>query len=96
MKARPSTTTISAAPRRTFLRVLGVVCLAAAFPEADLLKAFSLNPTGDAPVVAFHMDLLYLDWSGRAAEYVPPAGLRSAEILGQLSETEFRWNFTYI
>jgi len=96
MRANRSRTTVSAVPRRIFLRALGAIGLAAAFRGADLWGAFSLKATGGGPVVAFHMDQLYVDWSGKATAYIPPAGLRSAEILRQLTEKEFRWNFTYI
>jgi len=94
--ASTSATKIAAVPRRMFLRVLGTMGVVAAFPEAEFLRNLALAHGGERPVVAFHMDQLYVDWSGRAAEYVPPAGLRSAEILGQLSEADLRWNFTYI
>ncbi|MEI9851899.1 MAG: hypothetical protein WDN24_14850 [Sphingomonas sp.] len=31
------------------------------------------------PVIAFHADQLYLDRSGRAEPYAPPAGLRALD-----------------
>jgi hypothetical protein len=41
-------------------------------------------------VVSFHMDQPYLDTTGKAAPYHPPAGARSAEPLAHLSEEAFR------
>jgi hypothetical protein len=46
-------------------------------------------PERCTPVVAFFMDQPYLDWSGQAEPYVPPAGLRSAIYEG--SEVPFRY-----
>ncbi|HTX24104.1 MAG TPA: twin-arginine translocation signal domain-containing protein [Steroidobacteraceae bacterium] len=41
------------------------------------------------PVVGFRMDRPYLDPTGLAEPYVPPAGTRSGEALAALSEHEF-------
>jgi hypothetical protein len=41
------------------------------------------------PVVGFYMDRPYLDPTGMAAPYVPPAGTRSGQVLAELSESEF-------
>ena len=38
------------------------------------------------PVVAFHMDQPYIDYSGTAEPYLPPAGARSAEHLALLDD----------
>jgi hypothetical protein len=82
--------------RRSLLRGLGVTGIIAALPGTGFLNSLSSTATRRGPVVAFHMDQLYVDWTGTAAEYIPPVGLRSAEILAQLSDEQLRWNFTYI
>ncbi len=41
-------------------------------------------------VVSFHMDQPYLDTTGKAAPYRPPAGARSAAPVAHLSEEAFR------
>jgi hypothetical protein len=43
-----------------------------------------------APVVAFHLDGLYLDWTGAAEAYRPPAGLRSLAFAETLSDAELQ------
>jgi len=42
-----------------------------------------------APVVSFYMDRPYLDPTGMAEPYVPPAGARSGQPLAELSDEEF-------
>lgn len=96
MSANESTKQASPMPRRIFLRVLGATGMAAAFPGSNIFRRLSSNAPRGGPVVAFHMDQLYLDWSGKARAYVPPVGPRSAEILGQLTDEQLRWSFTYI
>ena len=59
---------------------------AAAFDNTALL----------APVVSFHLDQPYLDLTGRAIPYLPPAGLRSGQPLAQLSEFALRSAHPYI
>jgi len=41
------------------------------------------------PVVSFHMDQPYLDMTGTAIPYIPPAGTRSGQPLAELSVEEF-------
>jgi hypothetical protein len=41
------------------------------------------------PVVGFYMDRPYLDPTGLAEPYVPPAGTRSGQVHAGLSESEF-------
>lgn len=41
-------------------------------------------------VVSFHLDQPYLDLSGRAEPYRPPAGLRGGEALAALTEAQYR------
>jgi hypothetical protein len=47
--------------------------------SAVLPAAFAATPRRMRPVVAFHADQLYLDRSGLAEPYAPPAGLRSLD-----------------
>ena len=42
------------------------------------------------------MDQPYIDVTGRATPYIPPAGLRSAAPIAHLSELEFRTRFVYL
>jgi hypothetical protein len=42
------------------------------------------------PVVSFHMDRPYLDWTGTAIPYCPPDGARSGEPAARLSDEAFR------
>ncbi|MBZ5501102.1 MAG: hypothetical protein LAN59_02530 [Acidobacteriia bacterium] len=47
-------------------------------------------------VATFFMDRLYLDTTGRAQAYRPPAGARSAAPVEDLSEEEFRRRHVYV
>jgi len=60
--------------------------------------AIRAEPTGQPPeltgpppepVVSFHMDQPYLDMTGTAVPYIPPAGTRSGQPLAELSVEEF-------
>ena len=42
----------------------------------------------NAPVLSFHLDQPYVDLTGTAERYVPPAGMRSAAPLAQLSDMQ--------
>ncbi len=48
------------------------------------------------PVVSIHMDQPYLDVTGRALPYLPPAGVRAGAPVAHLTETEFRRGFVYL
>lgn len=48
------------------------------------------------PVVSIHMDQPYLDWTGTAMPYYPPAGVRSGEVLAKLSEESLRLKHCYL
>jgi hypothetical protein len=48
------------------------------------------------PIVSIHMDQPYLDWSGTAMPYYPPAGSRSAQILAKLDEESLRLYHCYL
>lgn len=41
-----------------------------------------------APVLSFHLDRPYLDLSGNAIPYQPPAGARGGEAIAQLCEAD--------
>ena len=57
----------------------------------DQTSALTANPKGPRPepVVSFHMDQPYLDMTGTAVPYIPPAGTRSGQPLSELSVEEF-------
>jgi|HigsolmetaAR201D_1030396.scaffolds.fasta_scaffold72279_1 hypothetical protein len=40
------------------------------------------------PVVSFHLDQPFLDFSGRCTPYVPPSGLRSGQPIAELGEID--------
>jgi hypothetical protein len=89
--------------RRTF--VGGAAAAAGAVAVPKLLPAFLdgassgraaesaelvPGPEGSrAPVVGFHMDRPFLDPTGMAEPYIPPAGTRSGQALAELTESEF-------
>jgi hypothetical protein len=51
---------------------------------------------GRRAIVSFHMDQLYLDWSGTAVPYLPPLGARSAHVAAHLTEETFRRHCIYL
>jgi hypothetical protein len=90
--------------RRTFVRGAAVAASAVAVPSVlpELLgggasadsaapaEASRARPAAPrAPVVGFRMDRPFLDPTGMAEPYVPPAGTRSGQVLAELSESEF-------
>jgi hypothetical protein len=81
--------------RRGFLEKLAVA--GAALGGARLIPSGAVLPVVAADssevrveVVSFHMDQPYLDTTGKAAPYHPPAGARSAAAVAHLSEEAFR------
>ena len=42
-----------------------------------------------APVVSFHVDRPYIDTTGTATPYLPPAGTRSGQPIAELSDEEY-------
>ena len=70
------------------LAALGSVL--AMIPFEDRFSQPGSRPEGQRAVVSFHMDQLYLDWSGTAVPYHPPPGARSAQGVAHLSEEMFR------
>jgi len=79
--------------RREFVAQLAVAGAAVAALPA---KIDACMPGARSPVVSIHMDQPYLDVTGRAVPYLPPAGLRGAAPVAHLSETEFRSRFVYL
>ncbi len=47
------------------------------------------------PVVSIHLDQPYLDKTGTATPYVPPAGVRSGHAVSELSDVEFLSRYGY-
>lgn len=78
-----------AAPTLCALPVLGVV--PAVSPESPRSRK-SVSPI---PVLSIHIDQVYLDKSGTAAPYVPPAGTRSGHAVSELSDVEFLSRYGY-
>jgi hypothetical protein len=67
------------------LRMVRLVHLEAAFPGVS-----------SRPIVSFHLDQPYLDRSGTAVPYHPPAGARSAQIFSSLDEESLRRKHCYL
>ncbi len=94
--------------RRTFVQQVAGGAVLAATVRSLLPRASPGVRAGDpvaggngaaarlAPVVSFHLDQPYLDLTGRGIPYLPPAGLRSAQPLAQLSEYALRSAHPYI
>jgi hypothetical protein len=94
MKEISATTTIWQT-RRGFLGKLAVAGAAVGgawlIPGGGMLSAAAADSREfPAEVVSFHMDQPYLDTTGRAAPYRPPAGARSAAPAAHLTEEAFR------
>ncbi len=61
-------------------------------PAADAAAASAARANAAVPrtpVVTFYMDRPYLDWTGTAEPYIPPAGARSGQPLADLSDEAF-------
>jgi hypothetical protein len=78
--------------RREFVAELAAGLAVVAVPA----RICAPMPRGRMAVVSIHMDQPYLDTTGRALPYHPPAGLRAAAPVEHLSETEFRSRFVYL
>jgi len=74
--------------RRGFGYGLAATAAALAVPTGLLAKAATTAPA--APVVAFHMDAPYIDWTGTAEPYRPPEGLRSGDAVAELGDHELQ------
>lgn len=85
--------------RRVFmarLAVAGAVASAAAIGPAELWREHAAPCESRGAVVSFHMDRLYLDTTGLALPYHPPAGARGAAPVAHLSEEAFRSRHCYV
>ncbi|HTR45771.1 MAG TPA: hypothetical protein VMM16_00090 [Verrucomicrobiae bacterium] len=96
MRDRSQTGGAQSLTRRTFMRVLGALGAVALAPAEALLTGMAGAGGRRGPIVSFHMDQPYLDWSGTAVPYHPPPGARSGQAAGLLSEEAFRRSFVYV
>ena len=76
--------------RRTFLGAIALGGAALAVPAGTLLAQAERAGGRGSPIVSFHMDQPYLDMTGTAIPYYPPAGVRSGDAAARLSEEVFR------
>lgn len=76
--------------RRTFMGVIALGGAALVAPAGALLPQAERVEGRGGPVVSFHMDQPYLDMTGTAIPYDPPAGVRSGDAAARLSEEVFR------
>ena len=93
--------------RRQFLNrvslVVGATPAFCAFPAIAAMRQSREQLSGGGariaappiPVVSFHVDQPYLDKSGSALAYVPPAGTRSGQAVGELSDVEYWSRYVY-
>jgi len=81
--------------RRAFARMLATATAAFAITSGKIALASAVPSIGSRAIVSFHMDQPYLDRTGTAVPYYRPAGARSAQSAGLLSEELFRRNFIY-
>ena len=83
--------------RRGFIAHLGALGAAIAAARWSLPeRVCAQTPSARGAVVSIHMDQPYIDVTGRALPYLPPAGARAAAPVAGLSETEFRRRFVYL
>jgi hypothetical protein len=72
--------------RRDFLRSVPLAGGAVALLPALGVVEFAATRSVAAPVLSFHLDQPWVDASGMAEAYHPPAGARGAEPLALLDE----------
>ena len=72
-----------ATDRRGFFRIASAVGAGVGLLGTATARTI-LVETASRPVWAFHPDYLYLDTSGSAEPYLPPAGARGAAHLAEL------------
>jgi hypothetical protein len=66
-----------------------------AIPARRTQSANITPATYRAPVVSFHIDRPYLDITGMATPYLPPAGTRSGQFIAELSDEEYLRRHAY-
>ena len=76
--------------RRDFIAELAAASAAIAAVSVAPAAMRAALPGVRPAVVSFHMDRPYLDATGRAMPYHPPAGARSGDSAGLFSEAQFR------
>ena len=76
--------------RREFVGAMLLVAALAALPKsvqaALASESMPAAPAAAAPVISFHMDQPYVDYSGTAEPYIPPAGARAAAGIADLDD----------
>jgi hypothetical protein len=82
--------------RRNFMVELAAAGAATGALAMSPANIFAAIPPVRTAVVSIHMDQPYLDTTGRALPYVPPAGMRAAAPLAHLTEVELRRHFLYL
>lgn len=82
--------------RRDFMAECAVAGVAIAGASVSPSPIFAATPRVQGAVVSIHLDQPYLDATGTAVPYLPPAGMRSAAPVAHLSETEFRSRHVYL
>ncbi len=76
--------------RRDFMAECAVVGAAIVVASASPSPIFAAMTRTRGAVVSIHLDQPYLDATGTAIPYHPPAGMRSAAPMAHLTEAEFR------
>jgi hypothetical protein len=82
--------------RRDFIAECAVAGAAIAAASASASPIFAAMPRIRGAVVSIHLDQPYLDPTGTAVPYHPPAGMRSAAPMAHLTEAEFRNRHIYL
>lgn len=85
--------------RRDFCKALAFATAVAAAPltlsvlpvAARERESTSPKQATPQPVVSFHLDQPYLDVTGRDVPYRPATGLRSARVIGELSDEALQY-----
>jgi hypothetical protein len=78
-----------AVTRRDFIGATVLVGSLTVLPQvarADPVHLPTHSSSAAQPVISFHMDQPYVDYTGTAQRYVPPAGARSAHFVSELDE----------
>jgi hypothetical protein len=80
--------------RRNFMAECAVAGAVIAALPAKIFGA--ALPGARAAIVSIHMDQPYIDATGQALPYLPPAGMRAGAGVAHLNEAEFRRRFVYL
>ncbi len=81
--------------RRDFMAECAVAGATIAAASVSPSPIFAATPRVRSAVVSIHLDQPYLDATGTAVPYRPPAGMRSAAPIAHLAEAEFRCLHVY-